>query len=127
MHENPDDFWTEKLTDQDMGAMYIIFDEALVTRSSGSILFFKLQKEDRFDERQKWTLYQTIDDMRGNIYYIRGNQRIQVVTDEKIYFYLFNKKTLQPTLENVMYNYMNCSQMMFGAKVRYGITFKTGQ
>ena len=30
-----------------------------------------------------------------------------------------------PTLENVMYNFMNCSQMMFGSKVKYGITFKT--
>ena len=26
-----------------------------------------------------------------------------------------------------MYNYMQCSQMMFGTKVRYGITYKTNQ
>lgn len=32
-----------------------------------------------------------------------------------------------PKLENVMYNYMKCSQMMFGSKVRYGITYKTNQ
>ena len=32
-----------------------------------------------------------------------------------------------PTLENVMYNYMNCNQMMFGSKVRYGVTYKTNQ
>ena len=30
-----------------------------------------------------------------------------------------------PELENVMQNYMNCSQMMFGSKVKYGITYKT--
>jgi hypothetical protein len=29
-----------------------------------------------------------------------------------------------PTLENVMFNFMNCSQMMFGSKVKYGITYK---
>lgn len=32
-----------------------------------------------------------------------------------------------PVLENVMNNFMNCSQMMFGSLVRYGITFKTNQ
>jgi hypothetical protein len=32
-----------------------------------------------------------------------------------------------PQLENVMQNFMNCSQMMFGKTVRYGITFKTNQ
>jgi len=26
-----------------------------------------------------------------------------------------------------MYNYMGCSQMMFGKRVRYGITYKTNQ
>ena len=26
-----------------------------------------------------------------------------------------------------MYNYMSCNQMMFGSKVRYGITFKSNQ
>jgi len=30
-----------------------------------------------------------------------------------------------PELENVMQNFMNCSQMMFGSKVKYGITYKT--
>ena len=32
-----------------------------------------------------------------------------------------------PTLENVMYNFMNCSQMMFGKMVKYCITYKTNQ
>ena len=66
-------------------------------------------------------------DTRGQIYFIRGNVRIQIVTDEKIYFYLIDKETCEPKLENVMYNYMQCSQMMFGTRVRYGITYKTNQ
>lgn len=32
-----------------------------------------------------------------------------------------------PTLENVMQNYMGCNQMMFGRRVRFGITYKTNQ
>ena len=31
-----------------------------------------------------------------------------------------------PILENTMYNFMGCNQMMFGSKVRYGISYKTG-
>lgn len=65
--------------------------------------------------------------MRGQIYFIRGNVRIQVVTDEKIYFFVIDKDTFMPTLENVMYNYMQCSVMMFGSRVRFGITYKSNQ
>lgn len=62
-----------------------------------------------------------------SLYYIKGNIRIQIVTDIKIYFYLIDKKTFEPTLENVMKNYMMCSQMMFGSKVRYSITYKSNE
>ena len=53
--------------------------------------------------------------------------RIQITTDERIYFYRIDPETCEPTLENVMSNYMNCNQMMFGSKVRYCITYKTNQ
>jgi hypothetical protein len=65
--------------------------------------------------------------MRGQVYFIRGNVRIQIVTDEKVYFYMIDKETFMPTLENVMYNYMSCSVMMFGSLVRFGITYKSNQ
>ena len=32
-----------------------------------------------------------------------------------------------PELENLMSNYMKCSDMMFGSQVKYGITYKTNQ
>lgn len=32
-----------------------------------------------------------------------------------------------PTLNNVMYNYMDCVQMMIGPKVKYCVTYKNGQ
>ena len=73
-----------------------------------------------------WRQYHNIK-ARGSIYYIKGNIRIQVTTDELIYFYLIDKKSYMPKLENVMYNFMGCSQMMFGSKVRYGITYKENQ
>ena len=44
-----------------------------------------------------------------------------------IYFYIIDAETLMPNLENVMNNYMKCSQMMFGSKVKYGITYKPNQ
>ena len=99
-----------------------MFDEALITRSSSSVLFFKIDKETGL-----WKEYKKFYNMRGQIYFIKGNIRIQVTTDEKIYFFLINKETFEPTLENVMYNFMSCSQLMFGARVRYGISYKTNQ
>jgi len=84
--------------------MYLLFDQALVTRSSNSILFFKID-----EETGDWKEYYRLPKIRGEIYFIRGNVRIQVTTDEKIYFYMIDKKTFVPSLENVMYNSINCS------------------
>jgi hypothetical protein len=50
-----------------------------------------------------------------------------VVTDEKIYFYMIDKETFIPTLDNVMYNFIDCSQLMFGTRGRYGIAYKENQ
>ena len=74
----------------------------------------------------EWTLYHKIK-ARGFIYFIKGNIRIQVVTEELIYFYLIDFKDFMPELENVMYNFMGCNQMMFGKRVRYCITYKENQ
>lgn len=113
------------MTEFDLGQMYLVYNNALVARSSGDILFFKIFKNEETGER-KWDLYHSIE-IRGLIYYIKGNVRIQITTDEKVYFYKIDKETLWPELDNVMYNYMNCNQMMFGSKVRYGVTYKTNQ
>jgi len=64
---------------------------------------------------------------KGFVYFIKGNKRIQVTTPENIYFYIINPETFLPELENVMFNYMNCTQMMFGSKVKYCITYKSNQ
>ena len=103
--------------------MFLINGTALIARSSSKILFFKLKK-DPFTGESSWDLYHEIKN-RGFIYFIKGNKRIQITTDQKIFFYLIDPKTFLPILENVMFNFMNCTQMIFGSKVKYGITFKT--
>jgi hypothetical protein len=88
-------------------------------------MFFKL-KLDEFTQDRNWYNYRSIN-VQGSIYFIKGNKRIQITTSEKIYFYLIDPVTFEPTLENVMFNFMGCSEMMFGSRVRYGITYKTNQ
>lgn len=111
--------------------MYLLFDQALVTRSSSSILFFKKDGHDEDDVlgkgRKRWRLYKTFDEMRGQIYFIKGNVRIQVTCEDRVYFFLIDKETFEPTLENVMHNFMKCSQLMFGSRVRYGISYRVNQ
>ena len=48
------------MTDKDLGNMYLLFDQALVVRSSSSILFFKINPE-----TGKWEMYHEKKDMRG--------------------------------------------------------------
>lgn len=102
--------------------MVLVYDNALVSSCSTEVFFFKLEVDEE-TEKRSWKHYHTIS-ARGQIYYIKGNIRIQITTNDKIYFYLVDKTTLEPTLENVMKNYMQCDQMMFGSKVKYGITYK---
>ena len=72
-------------------------------------------------------MFHTIEGIRGNIYFIKGNVRFQITCDDKIYFYLVDKNTYMPTLENIMFNNLDCSQLMFGARVKFGLAFKTGE
>ena len=115
----------EDITDGELGQMMLVYGKALVCYVSSQILFFK-EEYDPVEEQTSWVQYNSID-VRGNIYYIKGNIRIQVVSEDYVYFYIINKKTFEPELENVMYNYMKCTQMMFGKRVRYGITFKQNE
>ena len=87
--------------------MYLINGQALVARCSSSVLFFKLET-DIFTHEKSWVNYHTIDSC-GFVYWIKGNKRIQVTTNEKIYFYLIDPITYMPELENVMFNFMNCT------------------
>ena len=124
-NNNKDKYYKEQIIDKDLGQMFLVNDKALIARSSSQILFFK-QFVDKFTHEKSWKCYHTLD-IRGFIYFIKGNKRIQITTDTKIYVYLIHPTTFEPKLENVINNFMDCTQMMFGSKVRYGITFKTNQ
>ena len=118
----------QKITEADLGQMVLVYERALISRSSNSMIFFKKCKDDKDpDAPAIWRQYCTLDNKRGTLFFIRGNIRIQITCEEKIYFYIINKMTLMPELENVMYNFMNCSSLMFGSRVRYGISFKQSQ
>ena len=69
--------------------MFLVYDQALVCRSSCEILFFRIEF-DEDEERRMWKQYHILDH-RGFIYYINGNIRLQIVTDDFIYFYLMDK------------------------------------
>ena len=118
----------DQMTDKDLGQMYLVYGKALVARSSTQILFFRIEiiEDENGDDYRIWKQYHCLEH-GGFISFMKGNIRIQIVTDEMIYFYLINEKTLLPELENSFTNYMNCSQMLFGRKVRYCIAYKTNQ
>lgn len=84
--------------------MFLIKETCLVARSSGNILFFKRIYDEK-TEKWYWTEYFKLQH-KGLLYFIKGNIRINITTDEKIYFYLVNNKEYTPVLENVMYNHM---------------------
>lgn len=112
-----------QLFDGDVVGQIVLIDyKCLVVQSSNSLRFF-LEKKDPFTKEDIWHCYKTIK-IRGSIYYIKDTDRFQVTNIGYIYFYLIDLETYQPMLENVMNNYMECSQVMIGKKVRNCIAYK---
>jgi len=97
----------EQIIDKDLGQMYLVNGKALIARSSSQILFFK-QVTDEFTLEKAWQIYWTLN-IRGFIYFIKGNKRIQICTDKKIFVYLIDPSTFEPKLENVINNFMGCN------------------
>ena len=106
-NDDKENFYFQKIYDKDLGDMFMVYEQALVIRCSSQILFFKIEI-DEFTGDRDWVIYHTLD-ANGFIYYIKGNTRIQITTDTHIYFYIMDKETFMPELENVMNNFMNCS------------------
>ena len=87
--------------------MYLIYGKALAVKSSSQIIFFK-QELDVNSGQKIWKEYYQLN-IRGFLFYIKGNIRIQISTDERIFFYKVDPLTLLPILENVMFNFMGCT------------------
>lgn len=102
--------------------MFLIKETCLVARSSSKVLFFKRVLDDRIN-KSFWTHYETLNH-KGQLYFIKGNIRINITTDTKIYYYFVNDEEFMPKLDNVMNNWMNCTSIIFGSKVRYGCCYK---
>ena len=77
--------------------MFLITNKYLMVRNSTEILFFMLE-EDEDTEVRSWIKYFRIPS-RGQIYYVRGTTRIQVITDDKIFFYGLDLETNEPFLK----------------------------
>jgi hypothetical protein len=114
-----------QVVDGAVGQIVLINSKCLMIQSSGKILFF-LEKEDPILKELRWECYHTIK-MRGSIYYIKETDRFQLTTLNYVYFYIIDLVTFQPRLENVMNNFMECSQCMIGKKVRNCIAYKVNQ
>ena len=67
--------------------MYLYANKTLIARSSSQIVFLR-QELDK-NSNLVWKEFHEID-ARGFIYYIKGNIRLQIITDDVIYFYLLN-------------------------------------
>lgn len=101
------DYCIDRITELDLGMMFLVFNKVLMTRSSKQILFFKIVQDEETKVRT-WKQYHKID-IEGFISYTRGNIRVQVISEYRIYFYIIDRETLEPTLENTMGNYMQCN------------------
>ena len=117
--------------------MYLIFNNILIAKSSQEILLFKLQPKKKYKSalensyvELEWVKYHTID-INGFIYYRQGDERFQLITDKLVYFYTFEEgengeMDLIPKLENIMSNFMACTEFMVDSESKYIVTYKSG-
>ena len=68
-----------------------------------------------------------MEDIRGFVYAASGDNQFQITTADKICFYTIDSEDLTPVLENVMSNYVGCTQTMFGGGSATCVTYKTNQ
>ena len=93
--DDPANCRVERMTDKDLGQMYLFNNKALIARSSSTVLFFKIIADEDDPEEKSWQQYHMLN-IRGFIYFIKGNKRIQITTDDNIYFYLIDLETFEP-------------------------------
>jgi hypothetical protein len=68
---DPNEYQFARMTEMDLGQMYLVNNKALIARSSSRILFFKIIEDEESGERV-WTLYNSLA-IRGFIYCIKAN------------------------------------------------------
>lgn len=74
---NTSDFFYQRVTELDLGQMFLIYNKILVSRSSKSVYWFKMEVDDDTGERL-WKLYHEIE-APAFISYTKGNVRLQLI------------------------------------------------
>jgi hypothetical protein len=54
---------------------------------------------------------------------ITGNIQIVITTAEKIYFYTLEAKTDEPLLENIIFNFMKCTNVVMGTRAKFFFSY----
>lgn len=68
-----DKYTVQKMTDLDLGSMFLFKNRALIARASSEVCFFKIKITE--EGEKKWEMYTKLP-IRGFLYYIKGNIRI---------------------------------------------------
>ena len=123
--DNIDSYQLQQVIEGDIGQIELVMGRCLVIQSSSKIMFL-LQKEDIISKKLTWQAFKTIR-IRGSIYFMKGTCQMQVTTNDHVYFYNIDSDTFEPTIENVMINYMTCGQMMIDQNGLYAVAYKTNQ
>lgn len=112
---------------ESINQIYMIYNKILIIHSSDQVTFYKEteMKELSGQKKIEWKQYYSLD-FGGFIYFIKGDNIMQITTPMHIYFYEIDQKTLIPSLLNSMYNFMDCQVMMFGSASSCCITYKMG-
>ena len=115
----------QNISDRDMGQMILWNSECLITRSSTVVQFYK-QVWDAKEKYYEWDCVSEIEST-GFISSNRKGNNFYITEDEFIYFYTIDGDTLKPTLQNVMFNFMQCSILIIGEQGRFALTYKANQ
>lgn len=99
--------------------------EILIARCSTKIIFFR-HYEDTKTWKFFWEKYYHLKH-RGFIYHVKPNLRFQITTEKQIYFYTIDSRTLEPRLENVMNNFMQCNHMCIGRLNKFCVTYRINE
>ena len=73
--DKPGEFSCDRVTEMDLGEMFLIYNKVLVARSSREVFFFKLEVDEEDETKRVWVNYHTIK-KAAFLSYMKGNVRI---------------------------------------------------
>lgn len=129
----------QQLVSSGLGQMHLFQNCILIARHSNEILFFKhsnineknqylIESNNRSGNTNSkyWKLYHTMH-QQGQIFHSKGQEKLTLTTELKIYFFKFNPETWIPELESVIFNFMGCNKLIIGPNDLYMISHQVSQ